>query len=326
MFGTPVAFSIAMTPRLSASIILGILFGLAVGCGGATSKRSTGYPPETGGAAATGGIAATGGVADTGGTAGGLGATGGISDTGEMAVTGGSPGTGGIAATGGSPGTGGIAATGGLPGLGGIANAGGTPGTGGTTSTGGASASACPAMGRDFGCLVVPDGLECTYPTGESCTNGAVPKAVYWCENGTATHMPDLGCGPGELAESCTGSCSTANARSRYLAERCTANQDLFGQCTCANGAWSSCSREYDCYPPSTCVTPAGDCWSTGAQSTSPSSTCPAGSSTAACTGRLCKPGDARPRCEAAGHATHSAVCIYGQWACPAGYIGPTLL
>jgi hypothetical protein len=219
-----------MTPRLSASITLGILFGLAVGCGGTTSKRSTGYLPVTGGAATTGGESATGGIA----------ATGGLLSLGGTTATGGAPATGGIATTGGLPGTGGIANIGGSSGTGGIANTGGTPGTGDTTSTSGTSASACPAAARDFSCLVVPDGLECAYPTGESCTNGAVPKAVYWCENGTATHMPDLGCGSGELAVSCTGSCSTSNARCRYLAERCAANQDLSGQTASGRHALAS--------------------------------------------------------------------------------------
>ena len=77
----------------------------------------------------------------------------------------------------------------------------------------------------------------------------------------------------------------------------------------------------YDCNPPSTCLTPSGDCVTTGSQNWSAGTGwCPSGTTMGACQGHPCSPGDARPSCGQTGSSSRSAVCVYGQWACGLGY------
>ena len=173
----------------------------------------------------------------------------------------------------------------------------------------------------------LPSDSECAYDDLR-CNDGSVLQAIYWCASGKWTSLGDLGCSASApVASMCkgtggqAGSCSPDGAQCAYVAELCPGNEPLMGSCTCSGGSSSSCIRSYDCNPPSTCLTPSGDCVTTGSQNWSAGTGwCPSGTTMGACQGHPCSPGDARPSCGQTGSSSRSAVCVYGQWACGLGY------
>jgi hypothetical protein len=330
------------------SMLLAMLVFGQVGCGkGPVVSKGSGGQSGKGGATSSGGAIASGGTTSSGGVteAGGSQASGGTRGSGGVTSSGGTPGSGGVTTTGGATGTGGsggnkdasadgsapadvaqgIDSTVDLGDLGG-SDLGGPFAEAGTSEAG--AGPGCPAEPPTSGidCALAAD-LECTY--GAHCTSGAATSQIFWCASGKWTGAGDLGCGgavaPSNPPPECTGACTAGETRCLFIVELCPANEPLTASCFCASGSWGSCSREYDCYPPSTCVSTAGDCLTTGKTNYSPNPAwCPSGTTMAACTGRPCSPGDVRPACRQGGAPSHSAVCVYGQWACPIGYTGPT--
>jgi hypothetical protein len=294
-----------------------------------------------GGTKGSGGVTTTGGATGSGGTtaidgsagnddgsagAGGTSGAGGIHGSGGVTGFGGSGGNKDASADGAAPAdvAQGIDSTVDLGALGGN-DLGGPFAEAGTSEAG--PGPGCPGERPTSGtdCVLEADG-ECRYES--RCTSGTVLSQIFWCASGKWTGAADLGCG-GAVASSypppeCTGACTASDTRCLFIVELCPANEPLTASCFCASGSWGSCSRDYDCYPPSTCVSTAGDCLTTGRQNYSPNpGWCPSGTTMAPCTGRPCSPGDVRPVCSQAGAPSHSAVCVYGQWACPIGYTGP---
>ena len=181
-----------------------------------------------------------------------------------------------------------------------------------------------PPAGGDTCSL--PSDSECAYDDSP-CRDGSVLKAIYWCASGKWTGLRDLGCSafppPSPMCTALAGPAGTCTdgEQCAYVAELCPGNDPLMGACDCSGGSWSGCVRSYDCNPPSTCLTPAGDCVTTGSQNWSAvAGWCPSGTTMGACQGRPCSPGDARPLCGQTGSPSRNAVCVYGQWACGLGY------
>jgi hypothetical protein len=181
----------------------------------------------------------------------------------------------------------------------------------------------CPAEVPAFAsaCSTPAEGVECAYR--KPCANGRWLDTICTCAAGQWSCLSDRGCAPDEPIlttppPECQGKC-TGTATCEYAVERCVGTENLKGHCYCSNGTWA-CSREFDCYPPSTCRGADGcNCVTNGLLSTG--NACPAGTTPGLCTSLACRPGEPRPGCirEVPG-ILRSAVCMYGAWACPIGY------